>query len=207
MLNHYAVDIPTLPVNLCHSHLIHFLVECLAVLLECRAAEKDRQAFGTHMIYRETFLQIQLRPLQHLIRRNGMHGFLEEKNRFTHPQWKRVRQTQDQDPVWTVSQTFCHLQRMRLFEELWADQQRLQISDLHFDKFPTPATFACWKIRFNTEVCTCSQFPTEAMQWIKEVEMVELVDELKTSSSVRGIPVPGFEVRCEDCFSAEQNHP
>ena len=36
-----------------------------------------------------------------------------------------------------------------------ADQQRLQISDLHFDKFPTPATFACWKIRFKTEVCTC----------------------------------------------------
>ena len=29
------------------------------------------------------------------------------------------------------------------------DQQRLQISDLHFDKFPTPATFACWKIRFQ----------------------------------------------------------
>ena len=27
-----------------------------------------------------------------------------------------------------------------------ADQQRLQISDLHFDKFPTPGTFACWKI-------------------------------------------------------------
>ena len=37
-----------------------------------------------------------------------------------------------------------------------ADQQRLQISDLQFDKFPTPATFACWKIRFKTEVCTCS---------------------------------------------------
>ena len=30
-----------------------------------------------------------------------------------------------------------------------AGQQRLQISDLHFDKFPTPATFACWKIRFT----------------------------------------------------------
>ena len=48
-----------------------------------------------------------------------------------------------------------------------ADQQRLQISDLHFDKFPTPATFACWKIRFETEVCTCSQFLTEAALWIK----------------------------------------
>ena len=75
-----------------------------------------------------------------------------------------------------------------------ADQQRLQISDLHFYKFPTPATFACWKIRFKTEVCTCSQFPTEAMQWIKEVELVDSVDELKTSSSIRGISMPNFEV-------------
>ena len=75
-----------------------------------------------------------------------------------------------------------------------ADQQRLQISDLHFDKFPTPATFAFWKIRFKIEVCTCSQFPTEAMHWIKEVEMVDSVDDLKSSSSVRGIQMPNFEV-------------
>ena len=75
-----------------------------------------------------------------------------------------------------------------------ADQQRLQISDLHFDKFPTPATFACWKIRFKTEVCTCSQFPTEAMQWIKEVKMVESVDDLKSSRSIKGTPGPDFEL-------------
>ena len=75
-----------------------------------------------------------------------------------------------------------------------ADQQRLQISDLHFDKFPTPATFACWKIRFKTEVSTCSQFPTEAMQCIKEVELVDSVDELRSSSSTRGISMPNFEV-------------
>ena len=75
-----------------------------------------------------------------------------------------------------------------------ADQQRLQISDLHFDKFTTPATLACWKIRFKTEVCICSQFPTEAMHWIKEVEMVDSVDDLKSSSSIRGIQMPNFEV-------------
>ena len=75
-----------------------------------------------------------------------------------------------------------------------ADQQRLQISDPHFDKFTTPATFACWKIRFQTEVCSCSQFPTEAMHWIKDVEMVDLVDDLKSSCSVRGIRMPNFEV-------------
>ena len=83
-----------------------------------------------------------------------------------------------------------------------ADQQRLQTLDLHFDKFHTPATFACWKIRFKTEVCTCSQFPTEAMQWIKEVELVDSVDELRSSSSIRGISMPNFEVLDERIASA-----
>ena len=32
------------------------------------------------------------------------------------------------------------------------------------------------------------------MQWIKEVEMVDSVDELRFSSSVRGISMPNFEV-------------
>ena len=59
---------------------------------------------------------------------------------------------------------------------------------------PTPATFACWKIRFKTEVCTCSQFPTEAMLWIQEVELVDSVDDLRSSSSIRSIPMPDFEV-------------
>ena len=75
-----------------------------------------------------------------------------------------------------------------------ADRRRLHISDLHFDKFPTSATFVCWKIRFKTEVCTCSQFPTEAILWIKEVELVDSMDDLKSSSSVRGIRMPNFEV-------------
>ena len=46
----------------------------------------------------------------------------------------------------------------RLSKNYGAVQQRLQFSDPHFDKFPTSATFACWKIRFKTEVCICSQF-------------------------------------------------
>ena len=50
----------------------------------------------------------------------------------------------------------------RCSKDYGADQQRLQISELHFDKFPTPTTFACWKIRFKTEVCTFSQFPSKS---------------------------------------------
>ena len=32
------------------------------------------------------------------------------------------------------------------------------------------------------------------MQWIKEVELVDSVDEFRSSSSTRGIPMPDFEV-------------
>ena len=60
--------------------------------------------------------------------------------------------------------------------------------------FTTPATFACWKIGFRTEVCICLQFSAEAVHWIKEVDMVDSVDDLKSSSSLRGIQMPNFEV-------------
>ena len=49
-------------------------------------------------------------------------------------------------------------------------------------------------MRFKTEVRTCSRFLTEAMQWIKEMEMVDAVDDSMFSSSVRGIQMPHFEV-------------
>ena len=82
----------------------------------------------------------------------------------------------------------------RLSKVYEADQQRLQISDLHFDQFYTPTTFACWKIRFQTAVCTCSQFLAEAMLWIKEVEMVESMDDFKSSRSLTGTHEPNFEL-------------
>ena len=74
------------------------------------------------------------------------------------------------------------------------DQQRLQISDPHFDKFPTSATFGSWKKKFKTDVRTCLQFPTEAVLWVKEVVMVESMDDLKSLCSGKGIRMPDFEV-------------
>ena len=67
-----------------------------------------------------------------------------------------------------------------------ADQTKPQISELQFDKFSTPSTFSCWKIRFKTQVSACSSFLSEAMLWIKEVEMVDSVDDLKSSRSIQG---------------------
>ena len=41
---------------------------------------------------------------------------------------------------------------------------------------------------------SCSDFPSEAMLWIKEVEMVDSVDEYKSSRSIAGKNFPTFEM-------------
>ena len=109
MLDQYAVDIPTLPVNLCLSHLIQFLVECYSVLWECRAATMGRQAFGTRMVFRKLFfLQIQRRLLllQHLIRKSPILGSLMYHIRThitTCDEWKQNTSSGSEMPVRTVS--------------------------------------------------------------------------------------------------------
>ena len=198
MLNQFAVEIPTLPVDQCHSHLIQYLKECCDILSLRRAAKKGRQVFrDTHGILGNVFATPdasssapypqELRQWNSSIE-EPLHSSTAEKS-------ERPEQIQDlrcqSGPSAKDSVIFSGGDSSKNYG---ADQQRLQISDLHFDKFPTPATFACWKIRFKTEVCTCSQFPTEAMQWIKEVEMVDSVDDLRSSSSIRGISMPNFEV-------------
>ena len=48
--------------------------------------------------------------------------------------------------------------------------------------------------KIQNQVTTCSDFPSEAMLWIKEVEMVDSLDELKSSRSVYGKDFPNFEM-------------
>ena len=48
------------------------------------AATSGRQVFGTHMIYRETFLQIQRRLLQHLVRKSRILGARMYQNTHHH---------------------------------------------------------------------------------------------------------------------------
>ena len=72
--------------------------------------------------------------------------------------------------------------------------QRQQMSELQFDKFPNPQSFSVWTIRFTNQVTTCSDFPSEAMLWIKEVEMVDSLDDLNFSPSVSGEKFSNFEM-------------
>ena len=87
------------------------------------------------------------------------------------------------------------------------DRQKLQISELHFDKFPTLSTFSCCKIRFKTQVSSCSDSHSEAMLCIKEVEMVDSVDGLKSSHSIQGYShLPNCEM-LDARIASEQDHP
>ena len=55
--------------------------------------------------------------------------------------------------------------------------------------------FSCWEIRFKTLVSACSSSPSEAMVWIKEVEIVDSVDDLKSTRSIqRSTHFPNFEI-------------
>ena len=63
-------------------------------------------------------------------------------------------------------------------------KHRQQIWELHVDKLLGPQSFMVQKIRFNHQVITCSHFPSDSIWWMKEVEMVDSVEELKFSRSV-----------------------
>ena len=115
---------------------------------------------------------------------------------YSGEKWKTRTKSRSEMPVWTVSQRFSHLQWRSLFKELWGRPTTTADFGSPFsDKFPTPATFACWKIRFKTEgmyLFTISY--GSRCNVSKEVELVDSVDELRSSSSTRGVSMPNFEV-------------
>ena len=181
MLSQYTVGNPTLPVN--RRHFTPFQnpggMLCLFLGMPSRR-EGPPSIWDTHGFSGNVFANPQASSSSPCP--GGINPWISYVSEHTSPHVMSESQTPVQDQR-------CHSgpsakssdipSEGDSLKDFGADQQRLQISELHFDKFTTSATFSCWKIRFKTEVCTCSQFPTEAMQWIKEVEMVDSVDDLK----------------------------
>ena len=65
-------------------------------------------------------------------------------------------------------------------------QRRQQVSELQFDKFPSSTIiFGFEKFDSKTQATTCSDFPSEDMFRIKEVEMVYSWDETRITCSIR----------------------
>ena len=54
--------------------------------------------------------------------------------------------------------------------------------------------FQCGKFASQLKWTICSDVPSDAMLWIKEVDLVDSLDELKSSRSVSGKDFPNFEM-------------
>ena len=75
-------------------------------------------------------------------------------------------------------------------------------------QIPNPQSFLVWESRFKNQVTTCSDFPSDAMLWIKEVQMVDSLDAFKSSRSVSGKNFQkNRDAGREDCFCSEHDHP
>ena len=150
MLSQYAVDNSTLPVNQRFFHLIVILRDCSAFLWECRAATMGRQVFGTHGMSGDVFVNPTAYSATPYPQESN--PWISDVTEDTSPHVTSERQIPDTalDPRFqsgpTARNSFDRGEG-RFFKKYGADQQRLQISDLHFDKYPNPSTFACWKIR------------------------------------------------------------
>ena len=64
----------------------------------------------------------------------------------------------------------------------------------NFEKIFTPSTFFYWKTRFKTHASSCSGFFSEAMLLIKDVAMVDSLDDFESSRPIKGTQVPNFEM-------------
>ena len=79
---------------------------------------------------------------------------------------------------------------VELQQKYMVGQHGQQLTVLQFDKFPDPQSFSAWIKRFKNQATTFFDFPSDAMSWIKEVEMVDSLYELKSPRSVYGEDFP-----------------
>ena len=151
----------------------------------------------------QRFSEIQQRLLQHLIRRSWIHGVLMYQNTHHHMWWVKAK----------------HQFRIRdASQDRQPEVQSSLVREIFFKRSMGPTTTAdfrslFWQIHhasnirlLEDEIQDWGMYlftkPTEAMLWIKEVEMVDSVVDLKFSCSGRGIRMPDFEVLDAEIASA-----
>ena len=146
MLNQYAVDHPTFPVNQRYFHLIVIQVGLLS------RKDKPPDILDTHGFSGNVFVNPPASSSSP--HPGGFNPWIPNVTEHISPHVTSERQMTDTalDPrcqSGPSARNSFHPKEGRFSKECGADQERLQISELHFDKFPTPTTFACWKIRFK----------------------------------------------------------
>ena len=208
MLNQYAVDNPTLPVNLRSSHLSDILAGCKASLWDCRAAETGRQAFGTHGTSGNVFANPASSPTAPYPQNESMEFRKTDSLVNGGEEWESNTSSTSEMPVWTVNQKFSHSPWGRLFKELWSRARTTAYFRSSFrQSFHT--SNVCL-LEDNTKdwgmyLFTISNGSYALDQrsgdgWFSGLFIIFVI--CKRNSNARF-----WSTRCEDCFSTEQNHP
>ena len=185
MLNQFAVEIPTLPVDQCLSHLIRYLKGMLRhSFVSPRRKEGPPSIRDTHGIWGNVFLQIHLHLHQLLILWNWINGIRQSRSRSIHLVVEKSERSEKNQDLLCQSGPSAK------------DSVIFSGGDSSKNYGGRPTTTAdfwspLWQLPYSSDlclledevqdrgICTCSQFLTEAMQWIKEVELVDSVDEYK----------------------------
>ena len=162
------------------------------------------------MEYRETFLQIQQRLLQHLIRKSWIHGVLMYQNTHHHMWWvKGQTPVQDQRCQSGPSARNSVIpSEGDSSKNYGADQQRLQISDLHYDKFPHASNIRLLEDKiqdwgmylFTISYGNYAVDQRSGVGWFSGWSEIFVFCKRNSHAEF-------WSTRCEDCFSIEQNHP
>ena len=204
MLNQYAVDIPTLPVNQCLSHLIQSLGGMLSRSIGMPSRREGPPSIWGHAwkigkrFCRSSCVLFSTLPA-------GMESIEFGKSRTDsfHRQRRRMRighqfkirdASQDRRPK-------IHSSLVRdSLKNYGADQQRLQIFRYSFRQIPC-----------TSNVCLLEDKIQDWGMYVFTISYGSYAldqrsgDGWFSGSSVRGIRMPNFEcTRCEDCFSNEQ---
>ena len=110
-------------------------------------------------------------------------------------EWKANTGSRSEMPVWTVSQKFSHLQWRRLSKELWCRPTTTADFGSPFRQIPFTSHICLLegKIQDWGMYLFTISYGSYAKKWRhQEVELADSVDELRSSSSIRSIPMPNF---------------
>ena len=173
----------------------------------------DRQIFGIHPVYQETFLHIHKLPLQlRILKKWILHGGKLLKNQFTCLQRRKV-EDQNEIKIWDASlDRQPKIQSSSVeetpFKELWS-------------RPTTTADFGSpfWQVPYASNLCLLEDKVQDRGMYLFTIsygsDAVDQGSEVGWFSGWSEIFViyswyfnaEFISTRCEDCFSTEQNHP
>ena len=212
MLNQFAVDQPTFPVNQRYSHLFRDPGGMLSRPWGERwAAKICRQTFGIRTVYRETFFckstGVFLTPYA-----GGINPWIFNVSEHTSPNVMSERQTpntaRSEMPVRTVSQKFIRPWWGKTFKEFWS--RPTTTADLR-------SSFR--KIYHTSNLCLLEDKVQDRGMYLFAISYGSYAEDQRSGVGWftgwswiflfwwRSSNTRFWSTRCEDCFSTEQNRP